>query len=195
MLHDVRRLTGANFLMAETGAAAEATIDVSVKSFAMALWRREARALLDAVGWKEERIAVRAFDGGATLQISAPMDALYAATEIVEASWDAAEALLNGKDAPDRGVEAARLRDSIAAERNPAMVAIAAAAEANGFTFLGHDGAVSVGLGHGVQVLDENDIPAINDFPWDVVKVVPGAIVDRGDVVFIEHLYAKTEPD
>ena len=84
MLHDVRRLTGANFLMPCTGAAAEAEIENSVKSIAMSLWRREARALLDAVGWENEQITMRAFDGGATLQISSPMDALYAATEIVE---------------------------------------------------------------------------------------------------------------
>ena len=88
MLKDLRRLTGANFLMDCTGAAAEADIADDVKAVTMGLWRAEARRLLDAVGWQDEQIAMRAFDGGATLQVSAPMDALYSATELVEAAWD-----------------------------------------------------------------------------------------------------------
>ena len=177
MLHDIRRLTGANFLMPCTGAAAEATIEASVKSIAMSLWRREARALLDAVGWKNERIAMRAFEGGVTLQISAPMDALFAATEIVEASWEAAYAQLNSKALPDRDAKTLRLREKIATERSPAMAAIAEAADVKGVTFLGHDGAVSVGLGRGVRVLDENNLPAVKDVPWDAVHDVPVAMV------------------
>ncbi len=176
-LRDIRRLTGANFLMPHTGAAAEAPIEDAVKSVAMSLWRREARVLLDAVGWANECIMMRAFDGGATLQISAPLDALYAATEIVEASWTAAEAKLRGEAPPDQDAEALRLREKIATESDPALVALAQIAEEKGVTFLGHDGAVSVGLGRGVRVLDEDDLPGVNDVSWEDIHDIPVAMV------------------
>ena len=177
MLHDIRRLTGANFLMPETGAAAEALIGDAEKAFTMVLWRREARALLDAVGWTNERVVMRAFDGGATLQISAPSDALYAATEIVEASWDAACARLSGKPGPDLNAEATRLRATITAERNPTEIALAAEAEKRGVTYLGHDGHVSVGLGTGAQVWAEGQAPLPDSVDWSTVHDIPVAMV------------------
>ncbi len=176
MLHDIRRLTGANFLMPCTGAAAEAPLDDSTKGVAMALWRNETRALLDAVGWAEERIAMRAFDGGATLQISAPTDALYAATEIVEAGWNAAHARLTGSTPPERATIAASLKDKIAAEHNPAEVALADAAKDHGVTYLGHDGKVSVGLGQGAQVW-KGEVPDVADVNWNSIHDVPVAMV------------------
>ncbi|MGI9395346.1 MAG: Mur ligase family protein [Boseongicola sp.] len=143
----------------------------------MSIWRHEARLLLDSVGWGQEKIAMRAFDGGATLQISAPMDALYAATDIIEASWVFAEELLNGDDAPDRDTVATRIRDKIAAESDPALASISAEATTRGVTFLGHDDAISVGLGRGVQVWNQHDMPSVGDVPWDDVHDVPVAMV------------------
>jgi len=175
-LQDVRRLTGRNFLMPGTGAAAEADIDDANKGLTMSLWRRSARQLLDAVGWQEERIVMRAFDSGATLQISAPTDALYAATEIVEASWAMTQAQLNGETGPDIDAEATRLRESITAERNPAERALEQAANDHGVTYLGHDGMVSVGLGQGVQVWD-GDVPDPANIDWTKIHDIPVAMV------------------
>ena len=62
-LKNLRHLTGANFLMSEVGAAAEATISEANKFFIMGLWRTATRDLLDAVGWSESKIVMRAFDG------------------------------------------------------------------------------------------------------------------------------------
>jgi len=176
-LRDVRRLTGANFLMSCPGAAAEAPLQDTTKSIAMALWRRETRKLLDAVGWSQERIVMRAFSGGATLQISAPTDALYAATEIVEAAWAATDALLHSETSPVLEDQAAQLRDKIAAERRPAEVALEDAAKARGVTYLGHDGQVSLGLGQGVRVWSDADVPAIDTVPWDTIHDIPIAMV------------------
>lgn len=177
MLRDIRRLTGANFLMTGTGAAAEAMVPEAGKGFAMSLWRSETRALLDAVGWTGERIVMRAFDGGATLQVSAPDDALYAATQIVEAGWTAARARLDGEEAPDRAAVAEKLIAAIAKERNPAEVALAAEAAARGVTYLGHDGKVSVGLGQGAQVWPAGGAPDVADVAWDEVHDIPVAMI------------------
>ena len=177
MLHNIRRLTGANFLMSSTGAAAEADIADADKAVTMALWRAQTRALLDAVGWGDETIAMRAFDGGATLQISAPMDALYAATEVVEASWAATQAILSGEASDDLSTTAQALTDKIKAERKPAEVALAQEAERRGITYLGHDGAVSLGLGKGSRSYDPDALPDISDVPWDDLHDIPVAMV------------------
>ena len=66
-LGDVRRLTGPNFLIEGIGAAGEAAAPDDLLGPAVALWRAEARALLDGVGWPEARIAVRPYPGGASL--------------------------------------------------------------------------------------------------------------------------------
>ncbi len=177
MLRDIRRLTGANFLMPCTGAAAEAPLEDATKGIAMALWRGETRALLDAVDWAEERIVMRAFEGGATLQISAPTDALYAATEIVEAGWNSAHARLTGGTPPERAAIAAKLKQKIASERNHAEVALAKAAETHGVTYLGHDGKVSLGLGQGAQVWEGSDVPDVADVNWQDIHDIPVAMV------------------
>ncbi|MCP5086121.1 MAG: Mur ligase [Rhodobacteraceae bacterium] len=176
-LRDIRRLTGANFLMSTTGAAAEAPIDEAQKPAALALWRRETRAILDGVGWAGEQIAMRAFDGGATLQISAPTDVLYAATEIIEAGWSAAQALLEGEAVPNRAAEISRLKDQIETERSPAHVALVDAARAHDVTFLGHDGKVSLGLGKNCQTFPAKELPAPEAVDWDQIDDIPVAMI------------------
>jgi UDP-N-acetylmuramyl tripeptide synthase len=175
-LKNLRRLTGANFLMSDFGAAGEASIDDQNKPFAMALWRAAARDMLDGVGWVDAKIAMRAFDGGATLQISAPTDALYAATDLVEASWAATCAKLAGEPY-DVAAKVQSLRAKIAAELSPREVALADAARAHGVTYLGHDDKISIGLGVGSKVYDTSDLPATDDVDWDALHDVPVAMV------------------
>lgn len=175
-LKNLRRLSGANFLMPDHGAAAEAVIGDDSKALVMAIWRRAARELLDAVGWSDRRIAMRAFTGGATLQISAPTDALYAATELVEAAWSATKARLAG-DAFDVATTARELRAKIGAELSPGEVALAEEAARRGVTYLGHDDRISIGLGCGAQVFDIDDLPAPDAIDWTGVHDVPTVMV------------------
>ena len=175
-LKNTRRLTGANFLMSSVGAAAEARIDDQNKPFAMALWRAAARTLLDGVGWADSMIAMRAFDGGATLQVSAPTDALYAATDLVEASWAATTATLAG-ETYDTDATVQKLRDQIATELSPKEVALAQKAHERGVTYLGHDDKISLGLGCGAKVYDTADLPAPEAVDWDALHDVPVAMV------------------
>ncbi|HET9150330.1 MAG TPA: hypothetical protein VFN83_01290, partial [Gemmatimonadales bacterium] len=61
-----------------------------------ALWQDEASRLLREVGWGAERTHVRRFPGGASLVLTAPVDALYAATDLADAAWAAALARAGG---------------------------------------------------------------------------------------------------
>lgn len=176
-LTDVRRLTGVNFLSDRCGAIAEAVIGDAEKGVVVALWRRHMRGLLEAVGWGSEQIVVRPYQGGASLMTSAPIDALYAATDMIEAAWEATFAEMTDGSAMDLEAVAQDLADKIAAERNPAMVALAEAAVVRGATFLGHDEQVSLGLGTGCNAWAEDALPSPGDVDWSDIHDVPVAMV------------------
>ena len=99
----------------------------------MAQWRSTARELLDTVGWNDSKIVMRAFVGGATLQISAPTDALYAATELVKSSWTATTTKMAGVPFETDAIVRA-LREQIAEELSPTEVALAQSASEHGVT-------------------------------------------------------------
>ncbi|MDE1132575.1 MAG: Mur ligase family protein [Ascidiaceihabitans sp.] len=175
-LKNLRRLTGANFLFSDHGAAAEATFNGADEALILSLWRIEARALLDAVGWNNSKIAMRTFEGGATLQVSAPTDALYAAQELVATSWAATLAKL-ADEAFDVDAVATDLRAKISDELSPKEVALAVEAKERGVTYLGHDNQISLGLGCGSKVYEIDDLPAPDAVNWDTLHDVPVAMV------------------
>ena len=175
-LQNLRRLIGSNFLMPDVGAAAEATIIDTNKAFTISLWRTCARSLLDGVGWTNSKIAMRAFDGGATLQVSAPTDALFAATHLIELSWDAVSAQL-ANETYDIDAAIQTLRRQIASELAPKEVALAQAAQKHGVTYLGHDDKISLGLGVGAAVYETADLPTPDAVDWDRLHDVPVAMV------------------
>jgi len=149
---DSRRLTGPSLLLDEPGAILDVHLDETLRDQAIAAWRAAAWRLLDAVGWSGQRLGARSFAGGASLALTAPADALYAATELNEAAWASAWAEVEGHAAEDEQATAVRLRALIEAERDPALSALREAARARGLTFLAGEDQVSVGSGTGVVV-------------------------------------------
>jgi UDP-N-acetylmuramyl tripeptide synthase len=176
-LTDVRRLTGASLILDGPGAAGEAELPAGREGLVVALWRRQMRAILAAVGWGGESVRVRPYEGGASLAVTAPIDGLYAATELIEWAWEATEAILKGGDPPDLDVAAAELRYQIAEERRPRLVALAEAAARHGVTFLAGEERVSLGLGTGCRAWPEEELPDEGDVPWDKLHDVPLALV------------------
>ncbi|HEY6321933.1 MAG TPA: hypothetical protein VJA16_10275 [Thermoanaerobaculia bacterium] len=150
--HEARRLTGPNLLSYRPGAvldvllggAAEEGADAEAR---IAAWRRHARRMLDVLGWRDEELAVRRFASGASLFASAPIDALYTATDVVDWAWEAAGAAVPDSCAFEAAAE--RLRLAAAGERQPALLALRDAAAARGVAFLADDDRVTVGLGTG----------------------------------------------
>jgi cyanophycin synthetase len=184
-LLDSRRLTGPNLLWDREGAVLDISLEPAEADAAdaadaegalIAAWRREARRLLDAVGWRDEETAVRRFPGGASLAISAPVDALYAATEVNEEAWASALASLRGEAAPDSAA-VERLKAAIERERNPALLALRAAAKARNVAFLSDDRQASVGLGVGSLTWPVDALPAPEEVPWERVQDVPVVLV------------------
>src|SRR5882672_6274099 len=92
---DSRRLTGPSLLLDRPGAILDVQVDEPARDQAIAAWRAAAHRLLDAVHWSAETLAVRPFTGGASLALTAPIDALLAATDLNEAAWEMATAELD----------------------------------------------------------------------------------------------------
>ncbi len=144
---------------------------------AIAAWRRSARRMLDALGWSGEQLAVRTYAGGASLAISAPPDALYAATDVNEWAWESALAEVHGTPAEELDAAADRLRAEIASERNPRLLALRDAARARGLNFLTDADLVSAGSGTGAVVWPAGSLPDPDTVDWGRVRDVPIALV------------------
>lgn len=176
-LIDSRRLTGANLFGGRVGAVLDVAMNDADAEPAMLALRAAARQMLVAVGWEREDLVLRRFPGGASLAITAPLDALLAATEINEWALAAANAGLAGLPAPDLAAAATTLRLQIAAERKPAVQALAHAAAARGLTFLLDDEVVSVGGGSGCLSWPIAAVPAPETIDWSRVYEVPVVLV------------------
>jgi UDP-N-acetylmuramyl tripeptide synthase len=174
---DSRRLTGPGLLLDREGAVLDVALGPDEAEAAIAAWRGHARRLLDAVGWAGEDLAVRRFSGGASLALSAPLDALYSATELNEWALRAAAAELTGQTPYDLREGTALLRDAIRREENPALLDLQAAAAARKVAFLADDNQVSVGLGHGSLSWPARALPAPETVDWTRVHDVPVALI------------------
>lgn len=168
---EARRITGPHLLGDRTGAALDVYLARGEERRPSA-WEAAARRLLDAVGWGGETTITRDFPGGAHLFLSAPIDGLYPATDIAELAWSA----VSGGGAADAG-SLERLRDRIARDRNPRLLALEREAARRRLTFLHDDDGASVGSGHGVRVWPDDGIPDPASIDWSEVHDIPIGLV------------------
>lgn len=176
-LLDSRRLPGANILWERPGAVVDVTASAELLPRLVEAWKLAARARLDAVGWTDHDTRVRLSRDGASLAISAPIDALYAATEVNESAWAAACAAVNREPAPDLASEVAALRKEIDAERNPPLLRLRKDAIAHGVAFLSDDDRASIGLGTGSQTWEVGELPRPVDIDWSKIHDIPCALI------------------
>jgi UDP-N-acetylmuramyl tripeptide synthase len=174
---DSRRLTGPSLMLDTPGAVLDIAVEDHLKPRAIAAWEKAARSLLEALGLNGERLVSRPFQGGLSLALSAPVDVLYAASDIAEEAWEAAASELEDRAAPDFSSTVRRLREIIEEERNPGLAALKEAAQSRGFTFLGDEDLASVGSGTGVMVWPVRSIPELSTIDWNQVHDVPIALV------------------
>ena len=174
---DSRRLTGPNFHTHAPAVVLEAQLEEGERDAFVAAWQRHARRLLDALGWDEATTFVRRHASGASLGFTAPEDALYAATEVNEAVWQAAVADVSGSERASEAETLKHLRAQIEKEQNPALRTLHAAADAHGVAFFFDDDEATVGLGAGSRTWPADALPAPDNVPWDAVHDVPVALV------------------
>lgn len=176
-LRDSRRLTGPNLFCAGPGAVLDVAASEGMSRPLVAAWSEHARELLDAIGWGGESLHSRLFSGGVSLVLTAPVDVLYAATEVNEAAFEWARADIVGETPPLRAAQIARLRDEIEQEANPDLVRLRQAAALHGVLFLMDPDRCSVGAGAGVRTFYVDDLPAPETLDWTEIHDVPLAMV------------------
>jgi cyanophycin synthetase len=174
---DSRRLTGPNLVMSRAGAVIDVRFGDADAKELIGEWRHQVKRMLDAVGWEGEQIHVHRYTDGASLAISAPLDALYAATDINDWAWQATRGVLENGDTPAVEADAVRLREAIEEEQNPALLELCAHARSRGLPCLADDDFVSIGLGNGSRTWPVDDLPSPGNIDWTSLHTIPVGLV------------------
>ncbi|MFV1980943.1 MAG: Mur ligase family protein, partial [Rhodothermia bacterium] len=171
-LTDSRRLTGPNLWISGPGAILEVTGDEAEIRKVVPRWETALRDVFDQLGWEGE-VAARPYEGGVNLAFEAPVDALYAATEINEAAFSAAceNNLAIGN------AETERLVGLVAEARCPKLMDLIRAARDHDVSCLLDDDEVSIGLGRHSKTWQIDEIPDLSDVDWLSVADIDVALI------------------
>ena len=173
---DARRLTGPNAVFDSIGSILDVACAPDEAARLVPVWADNVGRMLEALDWPSAEFAYRPLEGGVSLAFSAPIDQLYAASEINEWAFAASAFELGASDEqPDFDEALAALRKSAAEEANDELMWLVDEAAAHGKTLLWDDDEVSVGLGTGSRTWPVREIPDTID--WDAFHDVPVGIV------------------
>ena len=173
---DARRLTGPNAVFEKIGSILDVACTPAEAEQLIPVWADNVARMLEELDWPSSEFAWRRLEGGISLAYSAPIDQLYAASEINEWAWAAsAHALGVTDEEPDFDEALAAVRKSAEEEANVELMWLIDEAAAHGKTLLWDDDEVSVGLGSGSETWPVREIP--DAFDWDAFHDVPVGIV------------------
>ena len=174
---DARRLTGPSLLFDVPGTILDVACSREEAERLIPLWEKHVRHMLDELGWRDCRFESLLLLGGVSLGFTAPVDALYAASEINEWAWAACDADLNGADEPDFDEALFGFRSAIAEEANPELIRLDAIAAEKNVTLLWDDDEVSLGLGRHSQTWPVRELPDPETLDWSSFKDVPSGLI------------------
>ncbi len=174
---DARRITGPSLLWNREGSILDIGCTAEETDEVIRAWGVAVHYMLAAVGWSDERTCHRPLTGGVSLAFSAPIDALYAASEINEWAWLCMQSGVEVEAFPDLAARIAEIRDLIEEEVNPALLQLEAASIEHGVSFLWDDDDVSVGLGSGSETWPFRELPQPDVLDWTRYHDIPIGIV------------------
>ena len=149
---------------------------------AFAAWQNNVRKMRSALGWPPAPLRVRTHRGGAALAFAAPIDQLYAATEVNEWAWQAArgeaEMFAPGHAlATDSDSALHTLQLQATSERRPDLISLLEFAHARGVPALLDEDCLSLGLGRNGWSWPLDALPGIDEVPWSRLLGIPCALV------------------
>ncbi len=174
---DARRLTGPSLLWNKSGTILDVRCSEDEARALIPFWENKIRQMLAAIEWENETTTSWPLSEGVSLAFSAPIDALYAASEINEWAWACCDSEFNGAQAPNFDESVERFKNEIAEEANPALMKLEATASEHGKTFLGDDDEASVGLGSGSMTWPVAELPDPGDIDWKAVHDIPIGLI------------------
>lgn len=135
-------------------------------------WDQQVRDLLRSVAWDREFTRVRLHAQGASLGVSAPIDALYAACDLNELAWECA-----AEDKVPTNGEIERLQRLISDESRSGLSELQQAATARQLPLLFDDDECSIGYGAASRTWPSDRLPAPADVDWSELGTVPVVVV------------------
>jgi cyanophycin synthetase len=196
-----RRLIGPNLFFAGCGAQLE-TCGITADESLIAAWAERVRRARTRLGWDAGAVIARQHAKGASLVLSAPVDALFVATEINE--WALCASLVvrdptRWADLELQLIEAVRadepdpdpltlpcLQEAAALERFrylaqreacPPLLTLLAQCAARRLPHVQDDETLSLGAGSGGRDFPLQELPATREVPWRTLHDVPTAVV------------------
>ncbi len=177
LLDDARRITGPGMLWERPGAVLDVLSNDIDFDRLCALWQQQARRVLDAVAWQNEKHIERRFEGGINLAISAPMDQLYSAIFVAQTAWHFCAADLLEEKSGDFATMVSDLKSVMQREANTSLIKLMLAADERGIDVLSDDDELSLGHGIGSQTWLVTALPRPEDVNWDRLYNVPVALI------------------
>jgi len=172
-LLDSRRLTGPSVMHRAPSVIVEVAFDPGDHE-PIAAWERELARIFSALGWGVPEPLVRSYKGGAALAFAAPIDVLMPATDVNEWAVASATEIAAGRPA----LEIPPLTDAIAAVRNPALLALIAAAGTRGVPYLLDDDELTLGMGRTAMSWPrEGELPPPSEVAWSALGSIPVALI------------------
>lgn len=173
---DARRLTGPNAVFDGIGSVLDVACSVEETDALIPVWAEHVSRMLESLDWPSAEFASRRLEGGVSLAFSAPIDQLYAASEINEWAWAASAFELGDTgDEPDFDEALAAIRLAAADEANVELMWLVDEAGVHGKTLLWDDDEVSIGLGKWSRTWPVRDIP--DALRWADFRDIPVGIV------------------
>ncbi|MDX1517936.1 MAG: Mur ligase family protein [Woeseiaceae bacterium] len=174
---DARRLTGPSLLFDDPAAILDVACTPREADAIEPRWRDAVSRMCQALRWSQPAFARKDLAGGVSLAFTAPIDALYAASEINEWAWQQVREELDGGDAPDFDSAIDKIAAEFDDERHPALLELQRAAARHQVTFLWDDDEVSLGLGKHASTWPARELPDIEAVNWTEFADVPIGIV------------------
>lgn len=175
-LDEVRRLTGPNLLWDHPGAILDVLVTGADPSVAVNAWQKWMNTLLAKFGWQEQH-TYRLYSGGASMALSAPMDALYTACDLAELAWDCAVAELTEGGLVDWESRISELKIALSDEKNAHLLSLMSMAEQQNVTAISDDDEFSLGMGPSVDVWAVDELPDVSRIEWSKYHDVPRAFI------------------
>jgi cyanophycin synthetase len=178
-LVDARRLTGPNHLarsplvIVELALEGAERVEQAASAYASELARMRA-----ALGFPAEvTLVTRAHAGGVVLGYEAPIDVMLACAEMSEWAAESACEVLAGRAARSLLPKSAEIEAILARDRNPRLLALAAAAREKSIPLLWDDELVSLGTGRRSVAFALRELPDVQSVDWAALGAIPTVLV------------------
>jgi len=176
-LDEVRRLTGPNLLWDKPGAIIDVLFNDIKHQRVLNCLQKWTKRLLTEFDWQAESYIYRVHAYGINFAISAPLDSLYSACDLLELAWHCCVSELQNSAPIHWQKQLLDIKTALKDEQNPALLAFIAMAEQGQVCCLVDDDEVSLGMGATTHTWPVRELPALQSINWQRFTPIPCALI------------------